>query len=347
MTTRDEIIKAIKTPNYDFLKTDEHLGKNVILLGLGGSRSYGVEKEDGTSDFDVRGVALNSKSEILLGRDFEQVVETNTDTTIYSFNKIIKLLSESNPNVIEMLGLKDEHYFYLHPLGKELLENKKMFLSQQCIPKFVAYANSQLRRMESKAASVAGQKQREEHILKSIQCAEYVFKDKYFPYNDGSIRLYTDVSHQEDYESEVFMDLNLSHYPLRDWTSMWNEMKAIVSGYSKMGKRNEKAIAHDKLGKHISCLMMLYEKAIDLLEKGEIITYREAEHDLHMRLRAADPEFLDNNRQPTSAFYDLLNEYEKRFEYASKHTSLPLTPDYKRIDEFKAYVNEKVVFEDF
>ncbi len=80
---------------------------------------------------------------------------------------------------------------------------------------------------------------------------------------------------------------------------------------------------------------------IDILEKEEIITYREAEHALLMRIR--NGEFLDENRQPTSEFYDLLNEYEKRFDYAKKNTTLPDVPDYKRIEEWKAHVNERIV----
>ena len=42
---------------YSFLRTNEHLGKNLILLGLGGSHAYGTNVE--TSDLDVRGCALN------------------------------------------------------------------------------------------------------------------------------------------------------------------------------------------------------------------------------------------------------------------------------------------------
>ena len=80
---------------------------------------------------------------------------------------------------------------------------------------------------------------------------------------------------------------------------------------------------------------------IDILEKEEIITYRSEEHDLLMSIR--NGEFLDDNRQPTSGFYDLLNEYEKRFEYAKANTSLPEVPNYKRINEFKMYVNEKII----
>ena len=64
-----EQIKAVvaDTP-YDFLRKDPRLGKNIILLTLGGSHAYGMEKED--SDLDIRGITLNSKQEILLGKQF-------------------------------------------------------------------------------------------------------------------------------------------------------------------------------------------------------------------------------------------------------------------------------------
>lgn len=334
-----QIKKQLNNPEYDFLEKNKHLGNNIMLLALGGSYAYGMDKEN--SDVDIRGVALNSKKEILLGEDFEQVVDVNTDTTIYSFNKIIKLLTNQNPNVVEMLGLKPEHYLHLSNIGNELIENRKMFLSKVCIHTFAGYAGSQLRRMENKAARLVGQTQNEAYILKSINNAKYDFKNRYFPMNDGSVNLYTDKAVQDGYDTEIFMDIDLKHYPLRDWAGMWNEMKAIVSSYKKIGKRNEIAMNKDKLGKHMAHLLRLYMMCIDILEKEEIITFRENEHDLLMSIR--NGEYLDSNRQPLSEFYDLLNEYEKRFDYAKKNTSLPNVPDYKKIEEFKMYVNEKIV----
>lgn len=334
-----QIKKQLNNPEYDFLEKNKHLGNNIMLLALGGSYAYGMDKEN--SDVDIRGVALNSKKEILLGEDFEQVVDVNTDTTIYSFNKILDLLTKNNPNTIEILGLKPEHYLYLSDIGVMLLNNKKMFLSKICIQSFAGYSQAQLRRMENKANRFVGQTQNEAYILKSINNAKYDFKNRYFPMNDGSVNLYTDKAVQDGYDTEIFMDIDLKHYPLRDWAGMWNEMKAIVSSYKKIGKRNEIAMNKDKLGKHMAHLLRLYMMCIDILEKEEIITFRENEHDLLMSIR--NGEYLDSNRQPLSEFYDLLNEYEKRFDYAKKNTSLPNVPDYKKIEEFKMYVNEKIV----
>lgn len=335
----EQIKEKLKSSEYAFLRENKNLGNNIILLTLGGSHAYGMDKEG--SDLDVRGIALNSKEEVLLATDFEQVVNVDTDTTVYSFNKMLELLSKCNPNTIEELGCIPEHYLFLSDIGKELLERRKMFLSKICVHTFGGYAGSQLRRLENKSARLVGQAQNEAYILKSINNAKYDFKNRYYPHDESDVQLYIDKAVQEGYDSEIFMNVNLQHYPLRDWAGMWNEMKAIVSSYNKIGKRNEKAMSHDKLGKHMAHLIRLYMMCIDILEKEEIITYRTDEHDLLMSIR--NGEYLDENRQPTNAFYDLLNEYEKKFEYAKNNTSLPDVPDYKRINEFKMYVNERIV----
>lgn len=338
--TIEQIKEKLKSAEYDFLRTNENLGSNIILLTLGGSHAYGMDKED--SDVDVRGISLNSKSDILLSADFEQVVDVDTDTTVYSFNKMIQLLTSNNPNTIEQLGCLPQHYFYLSEIGKELLDNRKMFLSQICVHTFGGYASSQLRRMSNKAARLVSQAENESYILKSIDNARYEFKNRYYPFeDDNDLKLYIDKSAQEGYDSEIFMDVKLNHYPLRDWAGMWNEMKTIVSSYNKFGRRNEKAVAHDKLGKHMAHLIRLYMMCIDILEKEEIVTYREKERDLLMSIR--NGEYLDENRQPIPEFYDLLNEYEKRFEYAKNNTSLPEKPDYKSINNFRMSVNKRIV----
>ena len=88
--TIEQIKEMVNGSAYDFLRTNEHLGSKIIFLTLGGSYSYGTNVE--TSDVDVRGCALNSESDLLGLTSFEQVVNTQTDTTIYAFNKLVSLL---------------------------------------------------------------------------------------------------------------------------------------------------------------------------------------------------------------------------------------------------------------
>lgn len=337
--TLDEIKAKISSDKYNFLKTDVHLGSNVILLGLGGSHAYGMDTP--TSDLDVRGVALNTREEILTYKNFEQFTNEATDTTIYSFNKMIHLLSNCNPNTIEILGLLPEHYLYVSSIGKELLDNKKMFLSKKAAHAFGGYATAQLRRLDNKSARLVGQEQRERHIMNSILSAKDTFPEKYFEHSEDSIKLYIDKSVQEGYDTEIFMDVNLTHYPLRDYKSMWSEMNAIVKDYGKIGKRNSRAIEHNKLGKHMAHLIRLYLMAFDIFEKQEIITYRKDDLELLMDIR--NGKYLDDNRQPISEFYEIVDEFEKRLSYDKENTDLPEFPDYKLINGFVADVNDRVV----
>lgn len=335
----DNFQQLLSSSSYSFLKTNEHLGENIILLGLGGSHAYGTNVEG--SDLDIRGIALNRKEEILTNQNFEQFVNEETDTTIYSFNKIITLLSNCNPNTIEILGLKPEHYLYLSSIGQELLDNSHLFLSKKAVHSFGGYANQQLRRLENKSNRLVGQAQNEEHIYKTIEHASYDFKNRYFTMPDDAIKLYIDRAVQEGYDTEIFMDVNLSHYPLRDYKGMWSEMQSIVKAYGKIGKRNEKAIEHNKLGKHMMHLIRLYMMCLDILEKEEVVTYREKEHDLLMDIR--NGKYLDINKQPIPEFYEMVNDYEKRLDYAKENTSLPSNPDYKKINDFLMSVNERIV----
>lgn len=335
----DKIKELLKTKDYDFLRDDEHLGNNIILLTLGGSWAYGTNIE--TSDVDIRGIALNSKEELLTNINFEQRVNEATDTTIYSFNKIISLLSANNPNTVEILGCKPEHYLYLSPIGKELLDNKDMFLSKRCINAFGGYANAQLRRLDNKAVRLVSQADQEKHILNSIENARYSYPGKFFSYPEDSIKLYTDISHQDEMDMEIYMDISLKHYPLRDYKGMWSDMNNIVKEYSKIGHRNTNAIEKGKLSKHMLHLVRLFLMCLDILNDGEINTYREKDHDFLMSIR--NGKYLDENRQPTKEFFDIVTDLENQLKVAKEKTTLPDLPDYKRINEFMVSVNERVV----
>ena len=142
-----EIKQTLKTDDYGFLynKEGEFL-PDIILLGLGGSHAYGMDIA--TSDLDIRGIATNSPRDIITNNLFEQRIDNKTDTTIYSFDKIVKLLTNCNPNTIEMLGLKPEHYLHMTDLGKQLLENVDMFLSRKAANSFGGYATAQLHRLK-------------------------------------------------------------------------------------------------------------------------------------------------------------------------------------------------------
>lgn len=176
----DQILEKYHSEEYDFLRNEPCLGDNLMLLGLGGSHAYGMDNEN--SDLDIRGIATNTAHAVLSGRKFEHYVEPITDTMIYSLEKMAKLLANCNPNTIEILGLRPEHYLYLNKNGLLLLSNRKLFLSQRASYAFGAYATSQLRRMENKAVRIVSQSEQERHILRTINDAKETFKEKIFQF---------------------------------------------------------------------------------------------------------------------------------------------------------------------
>ena len=338
--TINEIKNIISNSDeYSFLYNDRHLGPNVILLGLGGSYAYGTNIE--TSDLDIRGCALNSKAELLTNQNFDQVVDEKTDTTIYSFNKLISLLVNVNPNTIELLGLKPEHYLHLTSIGQELIDNKSLFLSKKCVHSFGGYANQQLYRLTQKEKHSMGQAQLEEHILRTLEFMREDFGNQFSLVPEDSINLYIDKSNKPEMDTEIFMDVKLTHYPLRDYCGLWNSLQTTAKSYNSLGKRNDHALEHGKIAKHMMHLVRLYLMCFDILEKKKIVTYREAEHDFLMEIR--NGKYITEDNQVLPEFYDIVNEYEKRLTYAKENTDLPEKPDYKRINEFMASVNERVI----
>ena len=335
----DDVKKQLNDSKYDFLRKNEHLGRNIILLTIGGSHAYGTNVED--SDIDIRGCTLNSKADILTNQNFEQVVDNDTDTTIYAFNKLISLLSGCNPNVIELLGNRSDAYFYVHPIGQELLDNSKLFLSRRAINAFMGYATRQFRRLDNKCARDLSQPEKEKHILGSVESAFKSFNNTYTAFPNGSINLYVDKSSKEDLDEEIFVDVSLTKYPLRDFTGLISEMKNVITDYEKLGHRNKNAIVHGKLSKHMMHLIRLYLMCQDILEKEEIITYREKDLSLLMDIR--NGKYLDDNDKPIPEFFELVEDLKSKVEYAAENTSLPKNPDFKRINEFVMYVNERVV----
>ena len=329
-----DIKEVIKNKEYNFLRENEHLKDNVVLLALGGSYAYGTNNEN--SDIDIRGIALNSEEDLLsINEPFEQFVDNNTDTTIYAFNKIIKLLMNCNPNTIELLGCLPEHYI-INDIGKMLIDNASLFLSQKCVYSFAGYANAQLRRLNNKTNKLLSQDKQEQHLLKTIEHSQDILKDKY----NIDMKLYIDKSNKENINTEIFTDLNLEHYPLRDYSKFMNEVNNILTAYNKLSHLNKNTVEHNKLSKHMMHLIRLYMMCIDILEKEKIITYRKNEHDLLMDIR--NGKYLNNN-QPTNEFFELLNDYEKRLDYAKQDTSLQKQPNYKLINEFVMSINERII----
>ena len=103
-----------------------------------------------------------------------------------------------------------------------------MFLSQKAVASFGGYANQQLYRLNQKSVRKVSQSELEKHIFKTIEFMQTDFTKRYSEFDEDSIRIYIDKSVQEGFDTEMFMDVKLTHYPLRDYCSMWSELQTVV-----------------------------------------------------------------------------------------------------------------------
>ncbi|MDF2985421.1 MAG: putative nucleotidyltransferase [Eubacterium sp.] len=321
----------LKSYEYDFLKTDRHLGSNILLLTTGGSIAYGTNV--GSSDIDIRGITVETQQDIMGLSSFEQFEDKATDTVIYGLGKFINLCINCNPNVIEILGTLPEHLLVITEEGMLLRQNADLFLSKRAIHSFGNYATAQLRRLQNALArDNYPQKEKEQHILNSILGQMEHMKRTYKSFTDKNISLYTDYSDKEDIETEIFIDIDLKHYPLRDLKNIFSDMNNIVKDYSKLNHRNSKK-DELHLNKHAMHLIRLLVTGTEILEGKGIATFREKEHQLLLDIR--------NSKYSYKEIFEMVDEYENQFKKAAQKTALPEAPELKRIEALMLEIYER------
>ena len=141
-------------------------------------------------------------------------------------------------------------------------------------------------------------------------------------------------SKKEDFESELFIDVNFKHYPLRDFKNIYAEMSNVIKDYDKLNHRNSKKDTNH-LNKHAMHLIRLFLMGTELLEGKGINTYREKDREFLLKIRKGEFSY--------SEIFEMVNDYEKKFDYAAKNTSLKDEPDYDKVEELMISINRDVI----
>jgi predicted nucleotidyltransferase len=315
--------EILNREEYKFIHSNKNLGNNIIYLTLSGSIGYGTNLDN--SDIDLRGITIERKENMYGLESFEQFEDAETDTVIYGLKKFVSLALKGNPNILELLGTKDEHIIYMNKYGEALRKNRNLFLSKKVIYTFGNYATAQLRRLQNALArDEYPQEEKEKHILNTINNQMNHFSSNYTEFPKGGIKLYIDKSDKQEIETEILMDISIDKYPLRDFISIYSEMSNIVRDYHKLNHRNRKK-DEGKLLKHAMHLIRLLIMGTEILKTHEINTYREKEHDLLMDIR--------KGKYSYDELFKLVELYEFNFRDASVNTTLPNEPDEGQVEK--------------
>ena len=88
-------------------------------------------------------------------------------------------------------------------------------------------------------------------------------------------------------------------------------------------------------------LIRLFMMAVDILEKGKIITRRKDDLELLLKIRSGG--YLQEDGTFAPEFYEILAEYEQKLEAATRRSSLPDEPDMDKVEAFVEHVNRQAI----
>ena len=121
----------------------------LVLKSIAGSHLYGLNTA--TSDLDIRGIFINTKEELysLTGHQ-DEAGDEKSDIKYYCLEKFFKLVSDCNPNILELLWLPVDAILYTSPIYEKIIANRELFISKKAYYTFSGYAFSQIQRAKGK-----------------------------------------------------------------------------------------------------------------------------------------------------------------------------------------------------
>lgn len=329
---REKIKNLVETaPEYESLRNHEKVKNKLHMLCVSGSHAYGTARPD--SDIDIRGfVSLDKPYAMGVLDDWETISLPETDTVIYSYRQMLRLIAKGNPDTIVLLGNDIDDYLYLSNTAKQLVENHTDFLGAKGIfNSFIGYANAQLRRLE--LAEIGRLAERKELVkdkkLSILNNAIYNMQTKYPTVSGNNLNIVFDVPADEN-DKVLIKSMQCSKINVDNFFDVARDIKNITSSFGKKGNRNEKK-SDFKLNKHCMHTIRVMQMGIECLETGRVVTYREK--DLPLLRDILNGTFMDNEGKMRPEFYEMLSEIRKQADYAYEHTVLPMEANPYKISE--------------
>lgn len=119
---------------------------NQIYQYIRGSKAHGISTPQ--SDTDMGGVFVCPNEQLLgLGMNYkDEMADKKHDVVYWELNKFARLLTTSNPTVLESLFVDSEFIIRKDPCFEPFLANRDMFLTKECFKPFGGYAVSQIKK---------------------------------------------------------------------------------------------------------------------------------------------------------------------------------------------------------
>lgn len=119
----------------------------LIYETVHGSTAYGLAREG--SDLDLKGVVVGPRAWYFGYRGGPEQLTLDPDHVRFEMRKLLRLLANANPTVLELLFVPEAMHRALSAEGQRLLDARERFLSRRVGESFGGYALGQLRRIQT------------------------------------------------------------------------------------------------------------------------------------------------------------------------------------------------------
>lgn len=166
---------------------------NKICEILAGSRLYGLETPD--SDFDTRGVFLNTDSDKILGlSNFDIFKQESKDILFFELRHFLKSLKKTNTQSIELLFADDSAFSLIDNRFSAIRQNRlKLIDSKILFKSLLGYIQNEKRLANGERTGKLGGKRRLHlekygfspknfcHLLRLAYCGKIFFSNSFYP----------------------------------------------------------------------------------------------------------------------------------------------------------------------
>jgi predicted nucleotidyltransferase len=345
----------------------------MILLGVVGSHAYGLNRPG--SDVDIKGITIGDESIYLGFKQFEQkdsgwkdeegggsfpILDEHEDITVYELKKYLRLASDCNPNILELLFLKE--YIRLSPVGDYLRAVRNEFLTTKVKHTYSGYSYSQIKRVERHRSWLLNPPTKKPELknyglsnsyrpMTKVQVSTFleflyrVVRDS-IEFMQPAEELYKILVADIDYKgafkqhplpieldahvqlltnaSEEFMALLHKTQSYNSDMGYWNSYQEWKTNRNPMRAAIEKKCGYD--GKHFSQAIRLLTTGLELLRGEELHVDRtDIDAPLLLAIKVGDVSYEDVSKISEGLF--------SQMELAYNNSPLPKFVDKERINE--------------
>lgn len=283
----------------------------TIFLTTVGSYAYGIATP--TSDEDEAGVMIPPIDYYLTMQRFEQFQGYDTDKVIYDFLKAINLLSQNNPNMLDLIFMDAKFYKIITPYWQEVVDNRHLFLSKKVKHTFSGYAFAQLKRIERHRRWFMQPVEKPKRSDYGLLDHEGISQ----PQVNALASLPTELFSKEQQET---IKAEKEYYFAK---KNWDNYKEWESNRNKERAKWEKESGFDR--KHATHLIRLVTMAEEILTTGEVHINRQGiDADLLLKVR--------NGEWTYEQVVEWANRKDKELEDLYEKSSLPYSPNIEKIN---------------